>query len=196
MKRTILAPLAATCVAMAAMVPSLSHAFDGQLVFTGSITDVSCTINGQQPGPGNIGKPVPMNPAGEGVPVDPSVFTGIGSKSPDSPFSLVLAGGTACKDGSKASISFDTSSANIDPATGNLILQGNGVAKGVQIMIRDNGNGATGKIALHQAQATPQVATITGNTATLSFVANYVQTGATFVAGAANSSIRYTMAYY
>ncbi|MDF3837394.1 fimbrial protein [Cupriavidus basilensis] len=190
MKRTILAPLAATCVAMAAMAPSLSHAFDGQLVFTGSVTDVTCTINGQQPGAGNRYE---LDLGGQ---VDPAVFTGIGTKSADKPFNLVLGGGPACKDGKSASVSFDTSSGNIDPVTGNLILQGNMPAKGVQIMISDAGNGATGKIALNQAQAAPQAAKIANNTATLSFIANYVQTGATVESGAGNSSLRYTMAYY
>ncbi|MDW3684328.1 fimbrial protein [Cupriavidus sp. CV2] len=189
MKRTIFSSLAAACVAMAAMAPTLSHAFDGQLDFTGSITDVSCTINGKPAGPGNrttvdLGR------------VDPAVFTAVGVKSPAVPFSLVMGGGSTCKDGSKASISFDSGSANIDPVTGNLVLQGNASAQGVQIEVSDNGNGATGKIALNQAQATPQVATIAANTATLTYSAAYVQTAATVNPGAANSFIRYTMAYY
>ncbi|MGT2494586.1 hypothetical protein ACU4GD_39540 [Cupriavidus basilensis] len=66
----------------------------------------------------------------------------------------------------------------------------------MQIEVSDNGNSATGKIALNQAQASPQVATITGNTATLTYSAAYVQTAASVTAGAGNSFIRYTMAYY
>lgn len=188
-KRTVLGSLAAGCVVMAAMAPSLSHAFDGHLDFTGSITDVTCTINGKPAGPNNR-TTVDLGS------VDPIIFTAVGTKSPAVPFSLVLGGGTACKDKTKASISFDTGSANIDPATGNLILQGTAAAKGVQIEISDNGNKATGKIPLHLAQTNPQVATIADNTATLTYSAAYVQTAAAVTAGAGNSFIRYTMAYY
>ncbi|WP_420994770.1 fimbrial protein [Cupriavidus sp. 30B13] len=188
MKRTIVASLATTCVALAAMAPSLSHAFDGQIDFTGSITDVSCTINGQQPGNANR----TLVPLGT---IDPGLFIGLNTRTTAVPFSLVLGGGASCIDGRKALISFDTGSANIDPNTGNLMLVGTGAAKGVQIEVSDNGNGASGKIALNVAQTTPQSATISGNTATLTYNAAYVQTAASVTPGAANSFIRYTMVY-
>ncbi|WP_454724643.1 MULTISPECIES: fimbrial protein [Cupriavidus] len=188
MKRTIVASLATTCVALAALTPSLSQAFDGQIDFTGSITDVSCTINGQQPGSANR----TLVTLGT---VDPGVFIGLNTRTSSVPFSLVLGGGSGCIDGRKALISFDTGSANIDPGTGNLILVGTGAAKGVQIEVSDAGNGASGKIALNAAQATPQTATISGNTATLIYSAAYVQTAPTITPGAANSFIRYTMVY-
>ncbi|WP_059412176.1 fimbrial protein [Cupriavidus basilensis] len=188
MKRTIVASLATTCVALAALTPSLSQAFDGQIDFTGSITDVSCTINGHQPGGGNH----TLVDLGT---INPNVFTGLNARSTAVPFSLALGGGTNCIDGRKALVSFDTGSSNIDPNTGNLILVGTGAAKGVQVEVSDAGNGASGKIPLNVAQTTPQTATISGNTATLTYSAVYVQTAGSITPGAANTFIRYTMVY-
>ena len=53
MKMNLLRGCVAAGIASAAFVPSVSHAFDGELAFYGSISDVTCNINGVAPGDGN-----------------------------------------------------------------------------------------------------------------------------------------------
>jgi major type 1 subunit fimbrin (pilin) len=194
MKMNILRSWAAIGVVGAAFAPSIANAFDGQINFNGSISDVTCNINGQAPGLGNT------LDVSLGDRINPSVFTKVGDTTPAVPFVLNIGGNTGCTDDTKVVIDFDPSSVNINPATGNLKLVGTKPAQGVEIQISDNGNGKTGKITLGKPQSLTdaQVATVKNNTATLSYNASYVSTvnTASIVTGSGYSSIRYTLAYY
>ncbi|RQS55074.1 MULTISPECIES: fimbrial protein [unclassified Burkholderia] len=194
MKMNLLRGCVAAGIASAALVPSVSHAFDGELAFYGSISDVTCNINGAAPGAGNR-KEVQL-----GDRISPSKFDKIGATSEPVPFSLVLGGNAGCADGTKVVIDFDPVSVNVNPETGNLKLIGTKPAEGVEIQISDAGNGKTGKIVLGKPQnlADAQVATIDKNTATLTYSAAYVSTAepAAIKTGSGNSFIRYTLAYH
>ncbi|KWK49080.1 fimbrial protein [Burkholderia stagnalis] len=194
MKKRILGYCSVAGIVSAVLSPTLAHAYDGQINFSGSISDVTCNINGRAPGEGN------QLDVNLGNSIDPSTFKTIGSTSAAVPFQLQVGGNAACTDDTKVVIDFDQGSTNINPATGNLKLIGTKPAKGVEIQIRDNGNGKNGKIALGQPQslADAQVATVTDNVATLSYTASYVSTVAStaITPGSGNSFIRYTLAYY
>ncbi|MDN7702248.1 fimbrial protein [Burkholderia semiarida] len=176
------------------MVPSVSHAFDGQLDFYGSISDVTCNINGEAPGPGNR-KEVQL-----GDRISPSTFDKIGATSTPVAFNLAIGGNTGCTNNTKVVIEFDPVSVNINPATGNLKLIGTKPAEGVEIQISDAGNGKSGKIMLGKPQniTEAQVATVQNNVATLSYTASYVSTAApdAIKTGSGNSFIRYLLAYH
>lgn len=185
MKRISFVSLAASGLMLAALVPSLSQASDGVVNFSGSITDVTCNINGKAPGENNITN-VELGR------ISPASFTAIGTASAFVPFQLQLSG-ALCANDTKVSIDFDQVS-NVDPVSGNLNLIGTAPATGVQIQIFNND--ATGKkIPLGQAEASPQVATVAGNTATLKYKASYISTATTVTPGSGISYARYTLSY-
>ncbi|WP_420210956.1 fimbrial protein [Burkholderia aenigmatica] len=192
MKMNLLRGCVVAGMASVALVPSLAHAFDGELAFYGNITDVTCNINGQTPGDGN------RLEVKLGDRVSPGVFTTVGTTSTAVPFNLQVGGNQGCANGTKVVIDFDPVSTNINPATGNLKLVGTKPADGVEIQINDAGNGKTGKIVLGKPQnlTEAQVVTIKDNAATLSYTAQYVSTAATVGTGTGNSFIRYMLAYY
>ncbi|MFC6299292.1 type 1 fimbrial protein [Pseudomonas sp. CCM 7893] len=185
MKRVILKTLAASGLAIVAVTPCLSFATDGVINFSGSITDVTCDINGKAPGEGNITN-VDLGRT------TPATFVSVGTASTFVPFKLQLSG-SQCTNKAKVAIDFEQIG-NIDPVTGNLKLIGSAPAQGVQIQIyNDTKDGK--KILLGQAETAPQVATIAGNTATLSYKASYVSTAAAVTAGSGISYVRYTLSY-
>ncbi|WPO48181.1 fimbrial protein [Pseudomonas sp. S1Bt23] len=185
MKRVFLKTLAVSGLAIAAVTPSLSFATDGVINFSGSITDVTCDINGKAPGEGNITN-VDLGR------IPPSKFVSVGAASAFVPFKLQLSG-AQCTNKAKVAIAFEQIG-NIDPVTGNLQLIGTAPAQGVQIQIYNDMKDGK-KIPLGQAESAPQVAEVVGNTATLSYKASYVSTAATVTAGSGISYVRYTLSY-
>lgn len=185
MKTTTLKKYLASGSLLLLMAPTLSYAVDGIVNFSGSITDVTCDINGKGPGEDNVtnvnlGK------------FAPDFFKSVGTPSDFVPFKLQLSG-ASCKNDSKVSIAFDQVG-NVDPATGNLKLTGTSSASGVQIQVFNDVPGGA-KIPLGQAEAAPQVATIQGNKATLAYKASYVSTAADVTPGSGISFVRYTLSY-
>nr|WP_240492207.1 type 1 fimbrial protein [Burkholderia cepacia] len=194
MKMKLLRCWVAAGIASAVLVPTVAHAYDGTIKFEGSISDVTCNINGQAPGVDNI-REVSL-----GDHINPSTFATAGSTSTPVPFALNIGGNAGCTDDTKVVIDFDPASVNVNPATGNLKLVGTKPAEGVEIQVSDAGNGKAGKIWLGKPQnlADAQVATVKDNTATLTYSAAYVSTvdQAAIKTGSGNSFIRYTLAYY
>ncbi|KAG8153032.1 fimbrial protein [Burkholderia catarinensis] len=179
-------------IACVALAPAAAYAYDGTISFNGSITDVTCNINGEAPGVNNLLE-VPLGEA-----ISPSTFDTIGKTSTPVPFALNIGGNAGCTDGSKVVVDFDPSSVNVNPVTGNLKLVGTKPADGIEIEIKNAGNGKTGKIPLGKPEnlADAQVATVDKNKATLSYTASYVSTKAQIGSGSGLSSIRYVLAYH
>lgn len=186
MKRNSLLSMATSGLMLAALIPTFAQATDGVVNFSGSITDVTCEINGKAPGENNVTN-VELGT------FLPTHFAKIGTTSDLKPFELKLSG-TNCKNDSKVSIEFDQVN-NIDPATGNLKLIGSAPATGVQIQIYNDNAAQPQRIVLGQAETTPQVAKVSDNAATLKYKAAYVSTAASVGAGSGVSFIRYTLAY-
>lgn len=187
MKVTALKKYLASGSLLLLMAPSLSYAFDGVVNFSGSITAVTCDINGRSPGDDNVTN-VDLGK------VTPGALAGLNTASTFVPFKLQLSG-AGCAEDSKVSIAFDQVG-NVDPVTGNLKLTGTSPATGVQIQVFNDTTGGK-KIPLGQAESLPQVATVDENgKATLSYKASYVSTVATGVtAGSGISFVRYSLSY-
>lgn len=170
---------------LVAMTPSMSYAVDGVVNFTGSITDVTCDINGKGPGENNVTN-VDLGR------IPPGDFVALGTASNFVPFKLQLSG-AQCANDAKVSIDFDQVG-NIDPVTGNLKLIGSASATGVQIQVFNDVTNGT-KIPLGQAETSPQVATVVNNKATLAYKASYISTADTVTPGSGISFVRYTLSY-
>ncbi|ROL71769.1 fimbrial protein [Pseudomonas protegens] len=186
MKHKTLLSIATSGLMLAALVPTFAQATDGIVKFSGSISDVTCEINGKAPGESNEFNLELGNFA-------PTVFEKVGDTTTLKDFNLVLTG-DGCTSGKKVSIEFDQLG-NVDPASGNLKLIGSKPATGVQIQIYNADGAEPKKIFLGQAEASPQIASIVDKTATLKYKAAYVSTVHPVGAGTGISYIRYTLAY-
>ncbi|MCW0205639.1 MAG: type 1 fimbrial protein [Achromobacter sp.] len=202
MKRSLLASLISSGALFAALAPAVSHAqaFDGQIRFTGKVSAITCKVNGQDAGLGNI-KDVPLGTHA------PALFLPLaqGARLPASeqPFSIVL---SDCSGGGTAAISFDQVATQINTLSGNLRINTTLPATGLEIGIWNAGNGKTSKVTLGQAQAPAEVQTVTWDPAaatpttggSLDFMAAYIKTVPTATAvtsGSAGSDIGFIVAY-
>ncbi|MDQ7995894.1 MAG: fimbrial protein [Luteibacter sp.] len=160
-----------------------AFASTGTVTFTGSITNVTCTVDGGAPGNGpdftvNIGA------------VNAADFANVGDTSGNTGYRIYIgkAGETTCADGTKVWASYDTGS-TVDPATG--ALKTVGAATGVQIRLFDK-NGQPIDIWNDKQDSVKEV--VVGNQALLAYSASYQRTG-NITAGDANSSVTYTVRF-
>ena len=147
MKRSSLSYLISAGALLAALAPAASHAqaaWDGQIRFTGSVSDTTCSVNGGQGSASNITDVrlgnVDPNAATKALAVgqhwlqadvqDQPVHCSLLTPLPTNP-----ASGTAQTETRGAAIEFDQGSANINGATGNLMVTGFQPAKGIEIGI-------------------------------------------------------------
>ncbi len=171
-KSLVMALFAASAVA------SVAHAADGTINFTGNITDTACTVT-----PASAAQTVALGT------VNKAVFTGTGSAASPTRFSIVL---TSCPASvTSATVKFDgpTDAANsnllkITPSAGT-------EAKGVAVGIYEQDT--TTLLPVSSASASKTLST-TADT-TFNFVAKYVATSATVVAGPANAVSDFTVSY-
>lgn len=157
-----------------------AHAADGTITFTGNLTAQTCTIAGNSSA-ANFTVALPT--------VSASSLAAAGATAGRTPFNIAL---TGCAQNSGNVHTFFEQGPTIDPTTGNLFVNTGG-ATNVEIGLQ---NSDLSKIALNQpdaAQNSKSVA-ISSGSATLNYYAQYVATGVA-TAGAANSSVMYTMSY-
>ncbi|MET0255631.1 MAG: fimbrial protein [Luteibacter sp.] len=160
-----------------------AFASTGTITFTGTITNVTCTVHGNDPGAGtdftvDIGS------------VSSGDFKSIGDTSGNTGYKIYIGkeGETSCTNGTKVWATYDTTGGTVDPATGALTTTGG--AKGVQIRLY-NVNGEPINIWGDQAVVKQ---TVEGNKAMLAYSASY-QMVAPVEAGIANSSVLYTVRF-
>lgn len=176
-----------------------ANAADGTITFNGKISAASCTVTGSgaASGTGNISVIMPV--------VSTQALQAANSTAGDTAFSLILGGGTNCTNGQTAAMWVETaSSSDLDTTTGNLK---NHVTNGSNVQIQLVNPSNNGKIQLAQNVSVingdtilsnnQPAATITGNTATLKYVAHYVNAGAagSVTAGDVQSALVYSMQY-
>jgi major type 1 subunit fimbrin (pilin) len=169
-----------------------AFAVDGTITITGQIKGLTCSVSG---GPGTTPG---TNPGDFGVallPVQVSALAAGGAVAGAKPFSIALGtGDIPCPDGTKAAILFDTTSAAINPATGNLKNMATATPAGnVEVQILDSGN-ANAAVDLRSGTATSEVLAA-GGTALLPFQAEYKATGTGASAGRVDTSVRYTVIF-
>jgi major type 1 subunit fimbrin (pilin) len=157
-----------------------AHAADGTITFTGSLTAQTCTISGNG-GATNFAVALPA--------VSTTSLATAGATAGRTPFSIAL---TGCAQSSGNVHTFFEQGPTIDTTTGNLIVAAGG-ATNVEIGLQ---NSDFSNIALNRPDGTQssQSVAINSGAATLNYFAQYVATGAA-TAGAANSSVMYTMSY-
>ena len=165
----------------AATASQFAAAADGTITFNGTITAQTCTINGNGSGSSNFTITLPT--------VSSSTLATAGQTAGRTPFSIAL---TNCTPNSGNVRTYFESGPTTDLTTGNLILNAGGATNvEIGLLNSDSTNIAAG--AAEASQNSKPVA-ITSGKATLNYYAQYVATGAA-TAGAANSSVMYTMAY-
>jgi major type 1 subunit fimbrin (pilin) len=166
----------------AASASQIASATDGTITFTGSVTPQTCTINGNGSGSNNFTVPLPT--------VSTSALSAVGQVAGSTPFSIAL---TACTPASGNVQTYFEPGPTVDTTTGNLVLTTGG-ATNVEIGLL---NGDLSKITVGAAAASQNsksVAISSAGAATLKYYAQYVATGVA-TAGAANSSVTYSLVY-
>lgn len=167
----------ATIIA-AIMTASLSSAYaaDGQINFTGTITDAACTIVN------SMSNPLAVNLGT----VSSKAFNGAGSTAAPTKFTITLKDCPATVKSAK--VKFDGASDTNDTSILKL-TQVSGAATGVGIQLSDNTNTV---VPLYTESAAYPLTTGDNN---LDFVARYKATAQTVTSGPANSTSDFTIVY-
>lgn len=180
--------ISALLIAGAATASQVAFAADGTITFSGAVTAQTCTINGNGSGSKNFTVTLPT--------VSASSLATAGATAGATPFNIAL---TACTpttgtNAVKAVHAYFEAGPTIDTTTGNLILASGG-ATNVEIQLLNAADQSAVKLGQADAsQNSKPVNVSAGGAATLQFYAQYYATGAA-TAGAANSSVMYTIAY-
>ncbi|MCP2010643.1 fimbrial protein [Duganella violaceipulchra] len=168
---------ATTALAIAAILPSVSHAADGTITFTGSLSAKTCKISGN-----GAGKDFTVTLP----PVSTATLAKLGDKAGGTPFHITL---SDCSDAGKAAVYFEPG-LSTNWATG--ALKNSGTAANVEVALL---NKDMSPIKLGQtAQGVLLADTAKGGTTTLEYIAQYTATGIT-AAGTINTSSMYTISY-
>lgn len=151
----------------------------GVITFDGSISDVTCTIHGGDPGGG---PDFDVKMAG----VSAANFANVGDVAGKTGFRIYVGapGEAACKDGTKVWAAFEPGT-TVDPATGALTVTGG--ATGVVIRLFDKLDTPIDILGNNQGAVQETVA---NNQAVLVYASAYERTG-NVVAGDADSSVVY-----
>jgi major type 1 subunit fimbrin (pilin) len=169
----------ASALLVAGLAAPSAFASTGTILFTGTITNITCKVDGE--GSGGPDFTVPLGP------VNISDFPNEGDVSGRRGFKIVIGGDATCPNDTLVWATFDPG-ATVDPNTGALkTVRAN---SGVQIRLF-NENAAPINIWGDQGVIKKE---IVDNTATLAYFAGYERKGTPTV-GEANSSVLYTVRY-
>ena len=198
MKKTLISTALAAVLGFVALAPMVASASDGTITFNGQITDTTCTVTGggAATGTGNITVTLPT--------VSTSSLPNGGSTAGDTNFSLTLSGAN-CTDGKTAALWIETTQTPaLDTATGALINQVSGGAGNVEVRMVNPANnqpinlGINGYVttgASVVAANNQPASTITGNTAKLNYIAQYLAVGGAASAAQVSTYLTYSMQY-
>jgi len=165
-----------------------AHAADGTISFTGTVTDTTCSINGNAAGtPADVAVTLPTVPAS--ALVNAGDTAGVSGPS-DITFALSGCTGAA----TKAVARFENGP-TVDPTSGNLINQATtGGATNVQVQLLNSDFQPINITTNSNNQLAANGAAITGGVADLTYYGQYFSTGGA-TAGAVDTSVQYTMDY-
>ncbi len=188
MKHIKLASALVVAMGLVAGVASAQTANGGTITFTGSVTDQTCTISG---GSGTNGGSGNFTVALDSV--DDTALAAAGAIANAQPFAVTIGGPGqgSCADGKVATLSFLTSSPQIDAATGALVNALSGQATNTEIQLLDS-TGAV--INLADTSYSVNSPAIANNTAQINLQAQYYATGAA-TPGLVSTSVVYAIAY-
>lgn len=143
---------------------------DGVIEFSGLVTDVTCSVEGQNPGLGTVKKEVELGS------IVASRLGAAGQRANPTGFTIRVGapGEASCTNGRKAMVAFDPASPAIDAASGRLNIDGgDGTAGNVQIEVTQR-DGTP--INVYTDKSAP--VEIVNNQAQLLLAAQYYATGA------------------
>jgi major type 1 subunit fimbrin (pilin) len=161
----------------------------GTITFTGAVTDQTCTIKGGTGTDGGTGNFT--------VALDPVPATSLAAAQDvagNKPFNVEIGGPgqSTCENGKIATMSFLTSSPQVDAATGALKNALSGEATNTEVQVLDG----TGKaIALNDPANGVQSPAIVDNTAIIPFQAQYLAVNGGATAGLVSTSVLYAVTY-
>jgi major type 1 subunit fimbrin (pilin) len=189
MKHVHLASALALVMGLAAATSaSAAASAGGTITFTGVVTDATCTVKG---GSGTNGGTGNFSVALDSV--EAAALAAAGQTANPKLFDVIIGGpgqGT-CQNGKVATMSFLTSSTQIDPTTGALANALAGEATNVQIQLLGSANAV---INLADP-ANARQATIVGNTATIPYTARYLAVNGAATPGLVSTSVVYSVSY-
>ncbi|ODV40929.1 fimbrial protein [Cupriavidus sp. UYMMa02A] len=181
MNQTFLGATIAAIAAASAFSAQSAFAADGTITFNGTITAQTCTINGNGTGSKDFTVTLPK--------VSASTLGTAGQTAGRTPFNISL---SDCTPNAGAVKTYFEPGPTTDTATGRLNLNAGG-ASNVQIGLL-NSDFTPIKAGFDDASQGSKTAAINAGSAVLPYYAEYVATGAA-TAGAANSSVMYTIVY-
>jgi len=165
-------------------------AADGKITFTGTISDVTCTVKGGTNTDGGVNNFTVALPT-----VSTTALASAGQSAGDTPFTVIIGGSgqTKCKDGKIAALWFESSTPTVDAANGGRLK--NTAASGATNVLVGLLNKAGAPIDMsNNANGKGSEETIVGDTATLKYTAQYYATAAS-TSGAVNTYVNYSVTY-
>lgn len=177
MRNKLINALALTGIAMASQA---AFASDGTITVTGSVVDSTCTVASTAGGKDfTVALPA----------VSKTTLAAAGNTAGATGFGIKLNG---CSPASGNVHTHFDAGATVDPNTGRLTLNAGG-ASNVQIQIK-NADGSVIKAGADSTLQNSKTTALAAGAAQLNYIMEYYATGAA-TAGAANSSVTYTIAY-
>lgn len=168
---------------------SHANAFDGQITFEGSVTDVTCIVTGG----GDGGTESKAGTFTIDLPeVSTTALARSGQRAGNTKFYLRLSG-AKCTDGKTANVIFEQAQSDINSSTGflnNVITSASGGSANVQIALLNND-----KTDLNlNSSSNHQPVVIAGNSARFDYWAQYYATGQA-TAGTVRGLVTYSISY-
>lgn len=167
----------ASALAIALLAPA-AHAADGTIEFTGSITAVTCTING---GGKDFNVALPS--------VSAAALANDGDTAGRTPFSIEVSG---CDPATGEISAFFEADSSVNPASGRLVVDAGG-AENVEVALLNDAHQKI-KVGAAAAEQNSQKVNLTAGAATLNYYAQYESLGAA-EAGDVKTRVRYTLSY-
>lgn len=165
--------------------PQAASAATGILYFSGKIEDSTCIVTGGAGTDQRVGDITVTLPT-----VQKSDLRA-GQHAGDTPFELIIGGDSSCTDG-RVKLWFETAqSPLINPSTGNLVNNALSGATNVEIALL---NDSKAPINLYANTGSTE-GTVSGNTATLKYWAQYIATGGDATSGPVETNVVYSVAY-
>lgn len=168
--------------ALAALAPSISHAEDGTITFTGTIKAQTCKINEGSGGP-NFTVTLPK--------VSTSALSSGGQTAGKTPFSINL---TNCSPATGTVFTQFESPSTINTGSGHLI-NASGTAQNVEVPLlnANHQNLKLGKSGAAEQQVIP--ATLNNGAASMLYYAQYLASGGAATVGTVRTSVQYSIQY-
>jgi P pilus assembly protein, pilin FimA len=171
--------LMCSALLVAGMAAPAAFAETGTITFNGKITNVTCSVDGNDTGGPNFTVDLGSVSAGD--------FRNVGDNVGQTGFKLKIGGEPSCTNGTRVYAAWDADGATVNPETGLVRVTG-GTAGGIDIrLFNENGDKINAWLSDNVIKKE-----VVGNVATIYHAAAFERTG-TVVAGDAQGRVKYTV---